>query len=59
MQPFSREYLREIFTKPTNYINTNRGKEYYDRLYAKMEKRLSELKNRGLLERLRSDLKSF
>ncbi len=44
MQPFSREYLREIFTKPTNYINTNRGKKYYDNLYRKMERRLAELK---------------
>ncbi|HIQ25173.1 MAG TPA: twin-arginine translocation signal domain-containing protein, partial [Persephonella sp.] len=44
MQFFSREHLRSVFTKPTNYINTNRGDAYYKALYEKMRKRLDELK---------------
>ncbi|RUM57267.1 MAG: hydrogenase [Persephonella sp.] len=44
MQFFSREHLRNVFTKPTNYINTNRGEEYYKALYEKIRKRLDELK---------------
>ncbi|MDQ7056381.1 MAG: hydrogenase small subunit [Persephonella sp.] len=39
-----REHLRALFTKPTNYINTNRGDAYYRELYKKMEKRLAQLK---------------
>lgn len=39
-----REHLRALFSKPTNYINTNKGKEYYDKLYKKMEKRLAQLR---------------
>ena len=40
-----REHLRALFSKPTNFINTNRGEDYYRDLYKKMEKRLAELRS--------------
>ena len=43
MQFFSREHLRNVFTKPTNYIETNKGDAYYKALYQKMRNRLDEL----------------
>ncbi|WP_456401330.1 hydrogenase small subunit [Persephonella sp.] len=49
MNPLSSESLRSIFMKPTNLINTNKGKKYYENLYRKMEKRLEELRNQEKL----------
>jgi len=45
MQFFSRDSLRQIFTKPTNLINTNKGDEYYKSLYRQIENHLQQLAN--------------
>ena len=45
MEFFRRDFLREMFTKPTNLIDTNKGKEYYDQLYQKAKERLNWLKS--------------
>lgn len=40
-----REYLKEMFLKPTNLIDTNKGEEYYRNLYERAKKRLEWLKS--------------
>lgn len=45
MQFFSRDSLRQLFTKPTNLINTNKGDEYYKSLYRQIENHLQQLAN--------------
>ncbi|GAB6072927.1 hydrogenase small subunit [Venenivibrio stagnispumantis] len=45
MQFFSRDSLRQLFTKPTNLINTNKGDEYYKSLYRQIENHLQHLAN--------------
>ncbi len=39
-----REFMKKLFTLQNSAVNTNRGKEYYDALYKRCKKRLSELK---------------
>ena len=50
-----RDMLMNLFNSKGVKVNTNRGKEYYDKLYQQMEKRLNELESQPVASKIDID----